>query len=437
MHVVALVAVVAIVAHIAVLQGRMTLLAGHGDVQANQREAREIVIERDGCLPALRRMTLLALCAELACMHVTRTVAARAFRWQLLSSHYGGVTGMAFHLLVAAGELPMPVACMIECRGFPLVIAVTLLASGSEPAGMRVLPLVAAEAVLGDFLLQVAAAVTVLAVDARVGSLERETGFLEMVEFRGLPSGGRVASAALVATLATMHVIRCVAGNTLLRCALVAVAEVTTHARHIDVLVAQWIGSLVMIEARAVPRHGIVARTAVPPEPALVRLFMLVAFDAFDGCLAIRFVGHVATRANDTGVRIPQRKLGAVVIELIRTQLHDIGRASEMLRVTAAALRCPDAGEVPVKAVLRADVGCDLLVAVEAQPCLSVAIATVVTRRALLFEFRVRAGESAGHEQGFRIHGFTPACRYQTQQHTQNQKRVTLSHPHEAWLPVR
>lgn len=48
----------------------------------------------------------------------------------------------------------------------------------------------AAEAVFWNFLLEIAAAVAILAVDARVRALESEPGLLFVIEFGRFPTGG-------------------------------------------------------------------------------------------------------------------------------------------------------------------------------------------------------------------------------------------------------
>src|SRR4051794_22344325 len=98
-------------------------------------------------------MTLIALQTELAGMHVARSMTGRAVRRQLLRRYRRGMTGVAGDLGVPAGELPVPVACVIEVRGLPLVISVAAVALGAKASGVRVLALEAAEAILGNLVL--------------------------------------------------------------------------------------------------------------------------------------------------------------------------------------------------------------------------------------------------------------------------------------------
>jgi hypothetical protein len=74
----------------------------------------------------------------------------------------------------------------------------------------------------------------------------------------------------------------------------------------------------------------------------------------------------MTTRANDACMCAAQWKIRAVVIELFPAQLDDVARPAQVLRVAGPALRGPDARQPAVEAPFRADVGGDLLVAIEA-----------------------------------------------------------------------
>ncbi len=104
---------------------------------------------------------------------------------------------MAVELLVLAGERPVSVAAMLEIRRLPGSVAMALAAVFGEAARVRILSLVAAETGFRHLVVQVAAAVAVLAVQACVVAQQRESGFLCVVELLGLPTRGRVAVGAL------------------------------------------------------------------------------------------------------------------------------------------------------------------------------------------------------------------------------------------------
>ncbi len=99
---------------------------------------------------------------------------------------------------------------MVKAGGLPLLATVAGAAVLAEPQGVRVLCLVAAEALARQLVLEIARAVTVVAGDAVVHTLECEAGLLLVIELRLLPALGDVALGALDPTVAVVHVVRLV-----------------------------------------------------------------------------------------------------------------------------------------------------------------------------------------------------------------------------------
>ena len=119
---------------------------------------RQVMIEADAGAPALRGVALIAFLAELA------RRARRCERWQpkqslpqLLRGHGRGVAGVTVDLLVPPDERPLGVARVVEGRRLPLLVAVAVAAVLAEAPGVRVLPLVAADAFARQLVLQVPA----------------------------------------------------------------------------------------------------------------------------------------------------------------------------------------------------------------------------------------------------------------------------------------
>lgn len=166
-------------------------------MQSEERKVRQIVVELDLAAPAFGRMTLLAARTQLRAVHVTRAVATHAIVRKLLPCYLGRVTGMAVELFVLAHERPVSIAAVLKIGGLPGVVAMTLATVFAEAACVGILTLVAAGAGLGKLVVQVSAAVTVLAIQVRVAAQQRESGLLRVVELLGLPPGGRVAIGAL------------------------------------------------------------------------------------------------------------------------------------------------------------------------------------------------------------------------------------------------
>lgn len=80
----------------------MTFLAGHGGVQANQGEARDIVLEFHALAPALLVMAFVALLALFTLMHIVNFMAGITIGLELCLIYMGFVAGGAIDLHVFA-----------------------------------------------------------------------------------------------------------------------------------------------------------------------------------------------------------------------------------------------------------------------------------------------------------------------------------------------
>lgn len=332
---------------------------------------------------------------------------------------------------MVAQQGPMRVTRMVEEGGFPLVVAVAAAAVGSKATGVGILALMAAHALFRELVLEVATAMATRAVDARVRPFQRKAGLFRMVELAALPACRRVAIRAFRATFSAMYVIGCMTGYALPGCVLVAIPKVASHACNPDVLVLQRECCLAVVEVDVPPEGGVMTRGAVASKLAFVRFVLLVTVDTATGRVAIGFAGVVATAALERGMCASQRKLRPVVIELGRAELYDVTGASEVLGVTGAALCLRNARELAVEAVRGTDIGCDLLVAVQAQARLAIAVAAIVTARALLLVFLMSDAHLAGHEEDLRVHGIAAPRGQRSQDQCEREQRKTLSLPHE------
>lgn len=423
----------AIRGHLAVVARHVTLFARNCHVQAQQWKARQVMVEVGDLAPAILGVALVALTPQLAAVHVTGAMAAVAFVAELLRRDGGGMTGMTIDLGVPPIQSPVAIPGMIKGGLLPLVVTVAAAAILSQPPRMAVLSLMATEAVLGNLRLQIAAAMTVAAIDVGVHPFQGEAGLLLVIEFAGLPARGRMTLAAFRAALATMHIIGCVAGGTGLRRVLVVVAEMAAQAGYLDVFVVQRETRLVMVETDLLPARGVVTGGAIAPELAVVGIYLAVAVHARRRRLAVRLVRRVTSAASDRSVRALQRKLGCSVIELVAIEFDDVAIATEMLAVAGPALRARNSRQLAVKAARAVNIRSDVLVTVQAQLILPVTIAAIVTAGALLLVFLMGRGYLARHEQGLRVHAVTARYRKQ-QQHECEQQRMSFSLPHE--IPI-
>jgi len=284
----------------------VTLLAWHSYMQADEREAREVMIEVGFRAPSRWGVALRAVGSEFAGMHVRCTVAAGAARFELLGGDDRRVTRVTVDFLVPPFERPFAIARVIEGSRQPLLFAMAVLALAAEAARVRVLAAVATLAISRHRILQAAAAMAIRAVDACVDAQQGEAGLLRMIELRSLPARGRVAVGAFRAALAAMHVVGRMTGNALLRRALVAIAEMTGEARNLLVPVAQWERRLVVVEADVPPGCAVVAARTVASQLALVRFLSSMTRVAIGRRFAEALGFRVAAVARDSGVRAVQ-----------------------------------------------------------------------------------------------------------------------------------
>src|SRR5262249_29618058 len=120
-------------------------------------------------------------------MRLIRPVATDAVGSQLLTLRHCRVTGMAVEGGVRALEGKLEARQMIERTDFPHIVAMAVGAIRPQAAGVAVVAFVAAGAVLGNRLLQIAAAMAVAAADACVPSQQRKARFTRMVELLRYP----------------------------------------------------------------------------------------------------------------------------------------------------------------------------------------------------------------------------------------------------------
>ena len=396
----------------------VTLLARHRYMQAHQREVREIVVKVSVAAPARRRVALSAVHAELPGVHVAGTMAGDAARLEVLACHDAGMAGVAVDLFVPSFERPLGVARVIEGGRKPLLVAMARAALFAESPCVRIHALVATITGARQRIVQSSATMAVGAIEMRMCAFKRISSLFRVIEFRSLPAGRGMAVCTFRSALATMNVVRRVTGNALLWRVLVAIAEMTGETRYVFVLVPQREGRLVVIEDYLAPRSAVVAARAVTAETSLVRILLAMAGVAAGGCFTEFFALHVATVASDCGMCVAQGEIRTVVIELIAAELHDVGVATEMVRVAGPTLHGRrGSSELAVEAALGADICRDAFVARETKLRLACAIALVVAVRAILLELGMQGSQLARHEKRLGIHGVSTLTREQAKKY--------------------
>ena len=89
---------------------------------------------------------MIALRAQFTDVNIAGAVAIVAVSRQLLGGHAGRVARMTIDFNVTTREVPVSVTVVVEIRRLPFLVAMTLAAVVAEAPGVRILPLVAADA---------------------------------------------------------------------------------------------------------------------------------------------------------------------------------------------------------------------------------------------------------------------------------------------------
>lgn len=152
---------------------------------------------------------------------------------------------------------------VIEARLLPAFAVMTLFACRTQAAGMTVLRAMAAMTILRHRVLHAATRMAAGAIGAGVRTEQRKTSFACVIELLRAPLFGRVALAAVSATGALMRIVGCVTRDTLSRCAVVTIAEVTRRAGRVGVLAGEREVSPAVIECDVRPSDRVMAGSAV------------------------------------------------------------------------------------------------------------------------------------------------------------------------------
>src|SRR2546429_403108 len=316
---------------------QVACLAGELTVSTGEGKSGLLAVVELPHFPAVRGVASSAVLAQIALVHVVLAMAVDTLLADV-AVLARQMTLLAWNRDVQAHQRKAREVVIEAHAGAPARRRVALIAFLAELAGVRVLRLVTAGALARQLVLEIARAVAVVAGDAVVHALERETGLLLVIELRVLPGAGDVTLGALDTPVAVVHVVRLVARDAFFGRIFITVAEVTGRAGRLTVLVPQWKRGLVVIVAYVAPGAGVVTGAAVTPQFALVGLLLAVAADALPGRFAVTLAGGVAALAHHVGVRAAQRIVGVLVIELLVTQLHDVRLPTQMFGVAGAAL---------------------------------------------------------------------------------------------------
>lgn len=208
-------------------------------VPADQREPREVMIERGRSTPGDLRVALLAPGTELSFMPIVLPVTGDAGRRQLVAEEIAGMAGVALDRRMRPSQRILGVPVVIEANRVPFFFAVAAFAPGSVASRMDILNPVTAGARRANPL------VTFSAVARRTGDgtvclVERKSGRVMVEGFDLAPNRFAVALVARLSQSSLVRIIFLVAIEAARR----SVAELcrlwmATSARNGDVRVPQ------------------------------------------------------------------------------------------------------------------------------------------------------------------------------------------------------
>jgi hypothetical protein len=155
-----------------------------------------------------------------------------------------------------------------------------------------------------------------------------------------------------------------------------------------------------MIEgANLAPALLAVAALAGVSKPSLMLVVLPVAVDAPARSRSELFFWLVAAFAGYLLVAARELKIREIVVEGLFVELHDVGRASLMIRMTAVAVRFGGVWPLAMQAAAEQAIAGDVLMAVKAKPGLRRFCKRFVAIPAVFFELCMTLNEFTRHNE--------------------------------------
>lgn len=234
----------------------LALLVG---MLAQQREARQIVIEEHIVLPGRFVVAIAALDALLALMRIVFRVAVIAGRMQGDVEYRFDMAGLTFDFFVRADERMFGIDVVIEHDGDPFLAHMAGIACVAEVTAVIVVFQMTGYASSLHLIGERIFAVTVVAGQVGMPSLQEKIRVPVVIETGIGPVSRLVAVVALFAAAAVVRVILGVATETGRRRALKSPVFVTVEARCLQMLAEQRVVGRVVIEFDLEPARCAVA----------------------------------------------------------------------------------------------------------------------------------------------------------------------------------
>ena len=284
----------------------------------------------------------------------------------------------------------------------PSVFIVALLAVLAQLALMCIVLLVAGDAGGSELVVIEIAGVASLALQGRMGAVEREFG-LRVIEVDGLPLRAVVAGLALRAVLALMDVLQLMARRASQRHAFVFFIGVAGGAGHLLMPTRQREFGLRVVEGPHLgPAFLTVAGLAVIAEAALMLVRGFVAADALAGRVPELHIRLVAGVASGLFVAANKREIRQGVIEGFLVELHNVRCPALMVRMAAVAVGLGSVRPLAMQAASQIPVTRNVLVAGKAKLSLRTFRERLMAIGAVLFELCMSLHKLARHDEFFK-----------------------------------
>lgn len=391
----------------------MALGAAYTAMLFQQRKARLRMVILRYAPGLLRCVTRLAIGAEGATMQVIILVTTETGLCRVPEIGCPWMTTFALGFGMPVFE-PESRCRVIKSRFSPAPLGMAVATRSAEGALMLVIGLVAGVTVDRQLQTRWRRRVAALAARGAVLAAQHISGIGVVVELR-LPGRYAMTGFAALAQCTLVLVVLAVAADAGRGYALVFAAAVASIAFSRRVGASKFeAGLAVVIKTDVGPLADVVTRLALRPEPALVRVVLLVARSTAFRRIAVPPPGSMTALALHEFVRAIQPEFrGGVVLERRLVERCDAGVAPLVIGVTGAADR---AILSPMQAAPLRQIRVDFLVAIEAQAILRCLVKRHVTTLALLLPLGVATNHLAWHERRFeRLRAGRRACRRESE----------------------
>lgn len=380
--------------HVLERRREMALLAFHFGVRAEQRKAREAVIE-ERVFPRAFVVAALALPALLALVLVVFLVTGEARGRKLVAIEEPGVAAIALRHRMLAAQRIARVARVIEQRQLPVLLAVAARTTFAIAVLVCIVLAMARNTCRRKLLLVQETRMAARACRNTMFAFKRIFRVAVMVEQNSLPILVGMAALALRAEPLLVFVVFSMTSDALRGRALEARVAVANGAHDVAVFAGERETRLAVIEAGLLPIRFEVAIGALRTEAAFVLVVLAMTREAIRRSVAKLFPRGMTVAALDLRRRMRplERKIRETVIEAPRIERRDIHVPPFMLRMARTAFLFLEAA---VESLMRLHVARYVLVAIQAQSRLPGLVEAHMALRAVDLEIRMAGDELAG-----------------------------------------